>query len=69
MAAYAGKGVKVSCTRSARVGYFRELKTKEFLCLAQRGATGCDRYVARVVQRRFVVHLAQRNADCILPPS
>ena len=69
VAAVAGPGVKVGCTRSARLGYFRELRTKEFLCLVQRGSTECDRYVARVVQRRFVVTLAQRNADCILPPS
>jgi hypothetical protein len=59
----------VSCTRSARVGYFRELRTKQFLCLAQTGRSTCDRYVVTIVRQHFDVRLAQRDADCILPPS
>lgn len=59
----------VSCTRSARVGYIQELPTKVFICITRRAAATCDRYTATLVQKRFVVRLDERNADCILPPS
>lgn len=63
-------GIKdVSCTRTARVGYLQEIPTKVFICIARRAAAACDRYTVTLVQKRFVVRLDERDADCILPAS
>jgi hypothetical protein len=69
LSARVGEGVQVSCTRSARVGYVRELRTKIFICLAKRGAADCDRYKVTLHGRTFAVRIDQRHADCILPPT